>query len=122
MVSTASDYLRFCQMLLKGGELDGERLLAPKTVQMMVSDHLTDDLKPHIVEDRFSGYRLERHVLMVRRSKLLLLDRPRRRPHRHPDDSIHAGNVVSSAPRIPDGDLSGEGGVGFAIIFEYLPL
>ena len=56
VVSTAPDYLRFCQMLLNGGELYGERLLAPKTVQMMVSDHLTDDLKPYIVEDRFSSY------------------------------------------------------------------
>ena len=56
LVSTAPDYLRFCQMLLNGGMLDSERLLAPKTVEMMVSDHLTDDLKPYIVEDRFHGY------------------------------------------------------------------
>ena len=56
VVSTASDYLRFCQMMLNGGDLDGERLLAPKTVQMMVSDHLTENHKPYIVEDRFSGY------------------------------------------------------------------
>src|SRR5207249_3820456 len=34
-VSTAADYLRFCQMLLNGGELDGVRLLAPKTVAHM---------------------------------------------------------------------------------------
>jgi CubicO group peptidase (beta-lactamase class C family) len=39
-VSTASDYLRFCQMLLNGGELDGVRLLAPKTIAHMASDHL----------------------------------------------------------------------------------
>ncbi|MBV9829540.1 MAG: beta-lactamase family protein [Alphaproteobacteria bacterium] len=39
-VSTAADYLRFCQMLLNGGELDGVRLLAPKTVALMASDHL----------------------------------------------------------------------------------
>ncbi len=39
-VSTASDYLRFCQMLLNGGELDGVRLLAPKTIAHMTSDHL----------------------------------------------------------------------------------
>lgn len=39
-VSTAADYLRFCQMLLNGGELDGVRLLAPKTVAHMASDHL----------------------------------------------------------------------------------
>ena len=37
---TAPDYLRFCQMLLNGGELDGVRLLAPKTVALMASDHL----------------------------------------------------------------------------------
>ncbi|MDE2685972.1 MAG: serine hydrolase [Chloroflexota bacterium] len=56
LVSTAPDYMRFCQMLLNGGVLDGERLLAPKTVQMMVTDHLTDDLKPYIVEDRMAAY------------------------------------------------------------------
>ena len=56
LVSTASDYMRFCQMTLNGGALDGERLLAPKTVQLMVTDHLTDNLKPYIVEDRFYGY------------------------------------------------------------------
>ena len=39
-VSTASDYLRFCQMLLNGGELDGVRLLAPKTIAHMSADHL----------------------------------------------------------------------------------
>jgi CubicO group peptidase (beta-lactamase class C family) len=39
-VSTAADYLRFCQMLLNGGELDGLRLLAPKTVAHMSADHL----------------------------------------------------------------------------------
>lgn len=39
-VSTAADYLRFCQMLLNGGELDGVRLLAPKTVALMSADHL----------------------------------------------------------------------------------
>jgi CubicO group peptidase (beta-lactamase class C family) len=39
-VSTAADYLRFCQMLLNGGELDGTRILAPKTVALMASDHL----------------------------------------------------------------------------------
>ncbi len=34
LVSTAHDYLRFCRMLLNGGELDGVRLLSPKTVEM----------------------------------------------------------------------------------------
>jgi CubicO group peptidase (beta-lactamase class C family) len=40
MVSTAADYLRFCRMLLNGGELDGIRLLSPKTIALMSSDHL----------------------------------------------------------------------------------
>ena len=39
-VGTAADYLRFCQMLLNGGEIDGVRLLAPKTVAHMAADHL----------------------------------------------------------------------------------
>ena len=39
-VSTASDYLRFCQALLNGGQLDGARILARPTVQLMASDHL----------------------------------------------------------------------------------
>lgn len=39
-VSTAADYLRFCQMLLNGGELDGVRILSRKTVELMTSDHL----------------------------------------------------------------------------------
>src|ERR1700733_494861 len=35
LVSTASDYMRFCQMLLNGGQLDGVRLLSPRTVEIM---------------------------------------------------------------------------------------
>ncbi|MBI2497498.1 MAG: beta-lactamase family protein [Opitutae bacterium] len=41
LVSTAPDYLRFCQMLLNGGELDGERLLSPTTVKLLTANHLT---------------------------------------------------------------------------------
>lgn len=40
-VSTADDYLRFAQMLLNGGELDGVRILSPKTVEYMLADHLS---------------------------------------------------------------------------------
>jgi CubicO group peptidase (beta-lactamase class C family) len=39
LVSTAQDYLRFCQMLLNGGAFDSVRLLSPKTVQLMTSEH-----------------------------------------------------------------------------------
>ncbi len=39
-VSTAGDYVRFAQMLLNRGTLDGVRVLAPKTVEYMTADHL----------------------------------------------------------------------------------
>jgi CubicO group peptidase (beta-lactamase class C family) len=39
-VSTAADYLRFSQMLLNGGQLDGARVLSRTTVALMTSDHL----------------------------------------------------------------------------------
>ncbi len=42
LLSTASDYARFLQMLLNGGELDGVRLLSPKTVELMTSNHVGD--------------------------------------------------------------------------------
>jgi len=40
--STISDYWRFSQMLLNGGELDGVRLLSPKTINLMISNHSGD--------------------------------------------------------------------------------
>jgi len=40
LVSTAADYYRFCQMLSNGGELDGVRLLGPKTIEYMTMNHL----------------------------------------------------------------------------------
>lgn len=40
LVSTARDYSRFLQMLLDGGELEGERLLSPSTVALMTTDHI----------------------------------------------------------------------------------
>lgn len=40
LLSTASDYARFCQMLVNGGELDGVRVLSPKTIAVMTSDQL----------------------------------------------------------------------------------
>ena len=39
-VSTAPDYLRFAQMMLNGGTLDGQRILSRTTVRWMTSDHL----------------------------------------------------------------------------------
>ena len=44
LLSTAADYARFGQMLLNEGELDGTRLLARKTTQLMLQNHLGPDL------------------------------------------------------------------------------
>ncbi|MCD0419387.1 beta-lactamase family protein [Rubrivivax sp. JA1024] len=40
LVSTTADYLTFCRALLNGGELGGVRLLGPKTLKLMTSNHL----------------------------------------------------------------------------------
>jgi CubicO group peptidase (beta-lactamase class C family) len=45
LLSTANDYVRFCQMLLNGGELGGTRLLSPAIVTLMASDHLTPEIR-----------------------------------------------------------------------------
>ena len=42
LYSTALDYLRFSQMVLNGGALDGVRLLAPRSVEMMRTNHLQE--------------------------------------------------------------------------------
>lgn len=42
LVSTAADYMKFCQMLLNRGEYDGHRLIAPKTLDLMATNHLPD--------------------------------------------------------------------------------
>ncbi|MGJ4943756.1 serine hydrolase domain-containing protein [Bradyrhizobium sp. HKCCYLS1011] len=40
LCSTVPDYLTFCRALINGGELDGVRLLGPKTLKLMTSNHL----------------------------------------------------------------------------------
>ena len=40
LTGTTADYLRFCEMLRRGGELDGERILGPRTLQLMTRNHL----------------------------------------------------------------------------------
>ncbi len=44
LLSTAPDYLRFALMLLSGGTLDGARILSAKTIALMTSDHLGEDI------------------------------------------------------------------------------
>ncbi|UFZ07299.1 beta-lactamase family protein [Bradyrhizobium ontarionense] len=45
LVSTAPDYLRFCQMLLNGGELDGVRVLSPQAVKEMTTNALPETVR-----------------------------------------------------------------------------
>ncbi len=56
--ATIGDYLRFGQMLLNGGELDGARILGPKTVHHMTSNHLGPDIKNTVanVEPHRAGF------------------------------------------------------------------
>jgi CubicO group peptidase (beta-lactamase class C family) len=49
LASTTADYLRFCQMLLNGGALDGVQIISPKTLELMTANHLPGggDLTQH---------------------------------------------------------------------------
>jgi CubicO group peptidase (beta-lactamase class C family) len=40
LTGTTADYLRFCEMLRRGGELDGARILGPRTIKLMTKNHL----------------------------------------------------------------------------------
>jgi len=55
LCSTAADYLTFCRALLNGGELDGVRLIGPKTLKLMTSNHLPGGLDlPALSRSMFS--------------------------------------------------------------------
>ena len=54
LCSTPRDYMRFCQMLLNGGELDGKRLLKKDTIDLMATNHIGTLEAPSLdVIDRF---------------------------------------------------------------------
>ena len=55
LVSTMNDYLRFTQMLLNGGQLDGARILGRKTVDLMMLDHLGPDIVRPRLNDSWLG-------------------------------------------------------------------
>jgi CubicO group peptidase (beta-lactamase class C family) len=56
--ATVGDYVRFGQMLLNGGELDGQRVLGPKTVHHMTSNQLGPEIKNNVgnVEPHRAGF------------------------------------------------------------------
>jgi putative FmdB family regulatory protein len=62
LAGTAGDYLRFGQMLLGGGQLDGERLLSPKTVRLMRTNHIA---QIPIARTDMRGYRFGLGVQVV---------------------------------------------------------
>jgi CubicO group peptidase (beta-lactamase class C family) len=62
LVSTIGDYLRFAQMLLNKGELEGVRLLGRKTVELMTANHLPSGVHPF--DDPAAGFGLGVSVLM----------------------------------------------------------
>ena len=43
LTGTCADYMRFCEMLRRGGELDGARILGPRTLDLMTRNHLPGD-------------------------------------------------------------------------------
>jgi CubicO group peptidase (beta-lactamase class C family) len=55
---TVGDYLRFGQMLMNGGAIDGKRVLSPKTVAVMTSDHLGPNVRNNVpaIEPHRDGY------------------------------------------------------------------
>lgn len=63
LYSTASDYLRFAQMLLNGGELDGARILSRKTIELMTQNHIAHLKVPHPFNIPSQGFGLGVRVL-----------------------------------------------------------
>ena len=123
LCSTAADYLTFCRALLNGGELGGVRLIGPKTLALMTSNHLPGgrDL-PEMSRSLFCeatyngiGFGLGFSVTMDPAQTLIpgsageyawggarhdvVLDRSRRRTDRHLHDPGAAVERLSAAAR-----------------------
>jgi CubicO group peptidase (beta-lactamase class C family) len=59
LVSTAADYMRFCQFMLNRGEWEGTHLVGRKTIELMTSNHLRGDMAamgmPRFSESSYEG-------------------------------------------------------------------
>ena len=53
LITTAEEYAKFAQMLVNGGELNGKRLLSPRTVGYMASVHASDKLEGRVPGEGF---------------------------------------------------------------------
>ena len=91
-VSTAADYLRFAQMLLNGGQLDGARVLSRTTVALMTSDHLGTRIAAPITPERASA----RHARLHVRARLCRAPGRRRRRRARIGRRIHVGRLCGT--------------------------
>ena len=64
LYSTADDYIRFAQMLANGGELDGQRILGLRTVELMASNHIGDLYGPDANRAEGLGFGLAVEVVL----------------------------------------------------------
>lgn len=64
LYSTADDYIRFAQMLANGGELDGNRILSPRTVELMASNHVKELYGPDAGRPEGLGFGLTVDVVL----------------------------------------------------------
>ena len=119
LLSTASDYARFLQMLVNGGELDGVRVLSPKTVELMTSNHTgtlfnegRDWVWPRLRGRRASGpfrcARIGGPVRLGRRVPHRLLGRPEGAGRRGPDGAAAAQRRQRPARQVPGAGVSGD--------------
>ena len=116
LVGTASDYARFLRTLLRGGTLDGQRILSPATVAYMTADHLGRAISHGSYYPPGPGYgfrlglrrpacrgggavsRIAGRLFLERRRRHLLLGRPGARFLRHPDAADIVGGTTAALP------------------------
>ncbi len=66
LYSTAEDYIQFAEMLANGGELNGHRILSPRTVDQMASNHVGDLFEKTATGGKGMGFGLSVRVVMDR--------------------------------------------------------
>jgi CubicO group peptidase (beta-lactamase class C family) len=66
LYSTAEDYIQFAEMLANGGELNGHRILSPRTVDQMASNHVGDLFEKSATGGKGMGFGLSVRVVMDR--------------------------------------------------------
>ena len=132
LVSTTADYLKFCRMLLGRGALGSARLLSPKTLALMTTNHLPGNKTlPELSRSLFSeatydgvgfglGFavthgsradadpRQRRRVLVGRRGDDVVLGRSGRRSCRRVHDAEPAVGRLSGSPRAAHAGLLGD--------------